>query len=171
MNHEASARVVIDMPRELAWELLKDLSLAHHYVPGVLRCELHEGPRQGLGASRRVYQKMGRWMDETVTEWNEGSGFVIRLHRGDKGPSAPFKQAQFRYRLEDAGHGQTALTTSLVFDMRWGALGRSLYRRLMAGAFRGIIRDISVSMKAFYESRGLKSVAGDAEQTVLDGGH
>ncbi len=169
MNHEASARVLINMPREQAWELLSDLTLAHHYVPGVLRCELHGQQRQGVGASRRVYQKMGRWMDETVTEWNEGSGFVIRLHRGEKGPSAPFKQAQFRYRIEDAGHGQTALTTSLMFDMRWGALGRVLYRRLMAGAFRGIIRDISVGMKGFYESRAAS--ADRAGQAVLDGGH
>jgi carbon monoxide dehydrogenase subunit G len=169
MNHEASSRVLIKLPRDRAWALLQDLTLAHHYVPGVLRCELHGEQRHGVGASRRVHQKMGRWMDETVTEWSEGSGFVIRLHRENKGPAAPFKKAQFRYRLEDAGHGQTALTTSLMFDMRWGGFGRLLYRRLMAGAFRGIIRTISLNMKAYYESRAGEPVNHADTQAVGEG--
>ncbi|WP_373081746.1 SRPBCC family protein [Zhongshania sp.] len=152
MKHEATARVVIDLPREEAWDLLKDLSLAHNYVPAVTRTEITTDKTTGLGASRRVYQRSGKGMDETVTEWNEGHGFVIRLHKGEKGAPPPFRQAVFRYRLEDAGHSRTALTASLVFDMRWGPLGRILYERLLHKVFRGVIRDIAISMKQFYES-------------------
>jgi hypothetical protein len=152
MKHEATARVVIDLPKDEAWVLLKDLSLAHNYVPGITRTEITTEKVAGVGASRRVYQRSGKGMDETVTEWNEGHGFVIRLHKGEKGAPPPFRQANFRYRIEDAGHSRTALTTSLVFDMRWGPVGRFLYERMLHKVFRGVIRDVAISMKQFYES-------------------
>ena len=54
MNHEASSRVLIKLPRDRAWALLQDLTLAHHYVPGVLRCELHGEQRHGVGHPREI---------------------------------------------------------------------------------------------------------------------
>lgn len=152
MKHEATARVVINMPREQAWQLLKDLSLAHNYVPGITRTEITTAKTEGLGASRRVFQASGKGLDETVSEWYEGHGFLIRLHRDEKGAPPPFSQAAFRYRLDDAGHNCTALTTSLMFDMRWGVVGRFLYTRLLHKIFRGVIRDIAISMKQYYET-------------------
>ncbi|MBW2939648.1 SRPBCC family protein [Zhongshania aquimaris] len=152
MKHEAAARVVINMPREQAWSLLKDLSLAHNYVPGITHTEITTEKAEGPGASRRVFQSSGKGMDETIVEWNEGHGFLIRLHRGEKGAPPPFANAAFRYRLDDAGHNCTALTTSLMFDMRWGALGRFLHSRLLHKTFRGVIRDVAISMKQFYET-------------------
>ena len=111
-------------------------------------------------------------MDETVTEWSEGYGFVIRLHKGEKAAPAPFREANFRYRIEDAGHSRTALTISLIFNMRWGPVGQFLYERLLHSVFRGVIRDIAISMKQFYESgepvssKQLKQLRVDARQAV-----
>ena len=153
MNYEASARVVIDLPKDQVWAMLQDLTLAHRYVPGVLRCELHDGPTSGVGASRRVFQKFGRWLDESVVEWNEGRGFVLRLHRGEKGAPVPFRQAQFRYQIDDAGNSQTAFTARLSFSMRWGRVGAWLYQRLMRGPVNRMIRDVAAGMKDFYESQ------------------
>ncbi len=152
MSNEATARVVINVPREKAWAKLRDLSMAHNYVPGIIKTEVTTSKKEGIGASRKVYQTETRGLDETVVEWNEGHGFLIRLHRGEKGAPPPFKEASFRYQLDDAGNGQTALTTSLIFTMRWGAVGSFLYRRMLAGVFRSTIRDVALSMKAFYES-------------------
>lgn len=152
MSSEATARVVMNVPREQAWEKLRDISMAHNYVPGIVKTEVTTGNKEGIGASRKVYQTETRGLDETVIEWNEGHGFLIRLHRGENGAPPPFKVASFRYRIEDAGNGQTALTTSLIFTMRWGVFGSFLHDRLLAGVFRSTIRDVALSMKAFYES-------------------
>lgn len=172
MKHEATARVVINMPREQAWDLLKNLSLAHHYVPNLTGTEITTEKTEGVGASRRVFQTSGKGMDETVAEWNEGHGFLLRLHNKDKGAPPPFAKAAFRYRLDDAGHHSTALTTSLMFDMRWGALGRFLYERLLHKVFRGVIRDVAISMKQYYETgepvspEQLKQLRIDARQAA-----
>jgi carbon monoxide dehydrogenase subunit G len=152
MRHEAAAQVVINMPKEQAWSLLKDLSLAHNYVPGITRTEITTDKTEGVDASRRVFQASGKPLDETVSEWYDGQGFLIRLHNGEKGAPPPFARAAFRYRLDDADHNCTVLTTSLMFDMRWGGFGQFLYERLLKKVFRGVIRDVAISMKQYYES-------------------
>lgn len=152
MSNEVSARVIVNLPREKAWEKLRDLSLAHHYVPGIVKTEVTTDKSEGVGASRRVYQSETKGIDETVTEWLNGHGFLIRLHRGEEGPPPPFKEAHFRYHIDDAGNDQTALTTSLIYTMRWGVLGQILQKYFLGKVFRSVIRDVAVSMKAYYET-------------------
>ncbi|WP_372749211.1 SRPBCC family protein [Litorivivens sp.] len=152
MNGEAKARVVMKVPRDQAWKRLRDLGQAHNYVPGIIKTEITTAKKEGVGASRKVYQSETRALDETVVEWDEGHGFLIKLHRGEHGSQPPFKEAYFRYQLDDAGNNQTALTTSLLFTMRWGRLGDFLHRRVLANVFRSVIRDVALSMKAYYES-------------------
>lgn len=151
-KEDVFAEAVIDLPLEQAWQKLRDLSLAHHYVPGLVKTEVTTRQSMGIGASRRVYQSQTRGIDETVVEWIDGHGFLIRLHRGDAGPPPPFRDAWFRYHLESAGSGKTRLTTRLIYTMRWGALGAWLERHLLRRAFRSTVRDVALSMKLFYET-------------------
>lgn len=148
--HEVSARATINMSREQAWEKLQDLSLAHNYVPGLISCTITTEKKTGVGASRVVVNKFMR-MDETVVEWNEGNGFRIRLHKGDK-PASPFAEAYFTYKLSDAGEGKTTLTTQMNYRLPWGGFGRVLNRVLFGGIVKGQIRDVGLSMKYFYEN-------------------
>ncbi|MGH8355325.1 MAG: SRPBCC family protein, partial [Pseudomonas sp.] len=130
MPSTASHSLLIDLPREQVWSKLRDLTLAAHYVPDLTGCQLHPGPERGLGASRRVLQKNGQWLDETVSEWHEGEGFLIRLHRGAKGAPAPFREAWFRYAIAPAGE-RTRFTASLIYQPAGGVLGRLLDHLLL----------------------------------------
>lgn len=146
-----SATSHIRVPCERAWELLRDLSLAHNYVPGLVKTEITTECKEGIGASRKVFQSEAKGIDETIEEWNTGRGFLIRLHCGDCGAPFPFKQAHFRYAID--GHGpDTLLTASLVYTMRWGAIGRMLDRLLLKRFIKKRIRDVALSMKIYYES-------------------
>lgn len=153
MDSTATHSVVIGMPRAAAWARLRDLSLAHNYVPGLVRSEITTAVGEGVGASRRVYQSPTRSIDETVTEWVDGQGFLIRLHRGERGAPAPFASATFRYWLEDQDAQHTRLTTTLAYTVRWGALGRWLDRKLLGNAVRRNVRDVAICLKDFYERR------------------
>jgi polyketide cyclase/dehydrase/lipid transport protein len=150
MTQEVHAQVLIDLPRDQAWAKLRDISLAHNYVPGIVKTEIVSEQSEGVGASRYVYRNAKSYIQETVEEWQEGSGFLIHLHRGEK-PAPPFKDAWFRYALEDAGEGQTRLTTSLMYEMPWGRLGAWLGGK-MAGFVQATISDVAVSMKLYYET-------------------
>jgi len=139
------------MPRPEAWELLRDLSVAHKYVPGVIKTEISTELKEGIGASRKVYQTESKAIDETVEEWNDGFGFMIRLHIGHDGPPLPFKEAHFRYAIDDNGTG-TTLTTSLSYVMLWGWAGHLLDRILLNKIIKGRIRKVAQEMKSYYES-------------------
>lgn len=143
----ASHSVLLDLTPEASWNKLRDLSLAPHYVPGLTGCQFHPGAREGLGASRRVLQKNGQWLDESVVEWQDGAGFVLLLHRAERGAPFPFHQASFRYALQAEANG-TRLTTSMSYRLRGGRL----MEWLLQGAFDKVVRQIAENLKAFYES-------------------
>lgn len=150
MSSTATWQVVIDMPREKAWDILQDLSKAHNYVPGIVDTRITTVQKTGVGASRKVYMSKTNAMDETVTEWNEGAGFRIRLHKGPR--DAPFPQSYFAYKLEDDASGKTRLTTTMGYNMPLGAVGKLLDNLLINSIVRGRIRDVALSMKLFYET-------------------
>jgi hypothetical protein len=150
MSQEVTAQVVIEMPRAQAWEKLKDLSLAHNYVPGLVKTEIVSEQAEGIGTSRYVYRNAKSYIQETVVEWDEGVGFLIRLHKGDK-PAPPFKNAWFRYNLADNGPEQTLFTASMGYEMPWGGLGNWL-GGLMKNFVQNVISDVANSMKLYYES-------------------
>ena len=150
MTRKVSTQLVLDMPRDQAWAKLRDISLAHNYVPGIIKTEIVSEQREGVGASRYVYRNAKSYIQETVVEWDEGQGFLIRLHRGDK-PAPPFRNAWFRYRLDDEGANKTLFTASLEYELPWGALGTWLEKR-MEKVVQATIDDVAVAMKLFYET-------------------
>lgn len=150
MTQTVQAQNLIDLPIQDAWTKLRNLSLAHHYVPGIVKTAIVSAQSEGVGASRYVYRNATSYIQETVEEWQEGKGFLIHLHRGDKS-APPFRDAWFRYALEDNGNDQTLLTTSLMYDMPWGRLGAWLGAK-MAGFVQATISDVALSMKLYYES-------------------
>jgi len=150
MTRKVSTQIVLDMPRDKAWEKLRDISLAHNYVPGIIKTGIVSEQREGVGASRYVYRNQKSYIQETVVEWDEGQGFLIRLHRGDK-PAPPFRNARFRYRLADEGPDKTLFSASLEYELPWGALGAWLEKR-MEKVVQSTIDDVAIAMKLYYES-------------------
>lgn len=147
---EVSASSIIDMPREDAWEKLRDISRAHNYVPGIVSTKVVSEQAEGIGASRYVYRSEKSYIQETVTEWHSGEGFTIRLHKGDK-PAPPFREAWFEYHLSDHGTRQTMLTTRMGYELPFGAVGRFLAKR-MAAMVQKTIADVAYSMTLYYET-------------------
>lgn len=130
------------------WEKLSDLSLADRYVPGVKGLHFVSQNRTGLGTSRVVESSAGA-LHETVIEWNEGSGFVLRLHRGE-GPPRPMREATFRYAIEPDG-----VTTRVVLTMTYafglGPLG-PLIERLARPAMQRNVDRIADRLVRFWET-------------------
>jgi hypothetical protein len=160
-SHSYSLEMPIALPA--AWQKLRDLGVAHHYVPGLTGTEITTAAREGVGASRRVFQSGGRWLDETVTEWVEGHGFEIRLHHGSEGMVAPFREATFRYWLDASGTSGTRLTLTLAYSLRWGFFGRVLERLAMGRGVAGNLRDVALGLREYYLSGTPVSAARRAE--------
>jgi len=149
--NQISATAQLAMPRAEAWAKLRDLKLGQYYVPRVTRIEITTPQREGVGASRRAFCKGRPPVDETVVLWEEGRGFTVKLHNGDK-PPAPFKQAQFTYWLDDAPGGQTRISTTIAYEMPFGIVGRLLDALLLRRLMRTTVNTIARGLKQFYET-------------------
>jgi carbon monoxide dehydrogenase subunit G len=158
-----AVNVLVDRPLDACWAQLRDLSVAHHYVPGLTGTDIISAKERGEGAHRRVYSRRG-YLEETVTAWREGSGFTIRLHRGEK-PMAPFRHAEFDYALAAAGDVQTRVTLTMRIAMPGGALGRVAARALLP-VMRRQLRQVAAGLKHYYETG---RAATDADRRRLDG--
>lgn len=145
---EAVAHVHVAMPRAEAWEKLRDISLADNYVPGVKAIRIDTEQREGVGASRTVFMENGSEMQETVEEWTDGHGFLIRLHKGDKVAVPIFKQFYFRYRIDDDGEG-TVFSPAMLYETRFGPIG-ALLGLAIQKAFGKAVRDIGLAMREYY---------------------
>ncbi len=148
----ARAEVLVNLPRAEVWQRMRDLTRPHYYVPGLKECRMTTQQKEGVGASRKVYTSSGMVMDETVCEWNEGAGFIIRLHDGDGPPPPIFTQARFHYRIEDAPNGQTLFKASMTYNLKFGALGRLLDRLLLNMIITGTVKKVALGLKQYYET-------------------
>lgn len=151
LDQQVSVSVVAAVPLELAWENLRDLSVAHNYVPGLTRTEIVSRRREGIGVHRRVYDEDDDFLEETVIEWQDGQGFVIKLHDGDE-PMAPFERAEFAYRIQGQGEGSTLIQLSLTFRMPWGAVGETLADWFVRPAMEDMLEQVAAGMKHYYET-------------------
>ena len=150
---EAVGRVHVPMPRAQAWEKLRDMTLADNYVPGVKAVRMDTAQREGVGASRTVFMENGTEMQETVEEWTDGHGFLIRLHKGDKVAMPIFKRFYFRYRIDDAknedGSEGTVFLPAMIYETRFGPIG-ALLGLAIHKAFLGAVHDIGLAMREYY---------------------
>ena len=142
----AEARCVLRTSE--CWEQLSDLSRAPYYVPGVRSIEFLTEERTGVGASRIAHSSSGA-LHETVVEWNEGEGFLLRLHRGDK-PPRPMKEATFRYAIEPDGVA-TRIVLTMTFAFGMGPLG-ALLERLARGPMQRNVDRIAERLARYWET-------------------
>ncbi len=148
--HTVSAESNVNLTAEQCWQFLSDISLPHHYVPGVIKTEIVTDQTTGVGASRLVYQKPNKPMGETVTEWREGEGFTISIHKPDGGPQPPFKEATFTYAIERRGT-DTVLVNSMSYDLGEGLMSKVLDALVLRWVTRNMLGKITRAQAAFYE--------------------
>ena len=151
MKNKIAATTVAHLPIEQAWEKLSDLSKAHYYVPDLTASDITTEETTGVGASRIVRSSRPP-MIETVIEWNEGEGFLLRLHH-DKGEGMPplFSKATFRYSLSKESDSTTRLTNTLSYDMKYGPFGL-LLGKLIEGTMHKMQKQVTVGQRLYYET-------------------
>lgn len=144
------AHAPIPLPLEICWQKLRDLRRAKHYVPGVTDCVLRTEQSTGVGASRTVRHRLFGEMDETVVRWDEGEGFTLRLHQGER-PARPFREAFFRYELQPA-EGGCVIETSMTWTLPGGPIGRLLDALVMRRVMAGNVRDVALCLAEYHRT-------------------
>jgi carbon monoxide dehydrogenase subunit G len=150
MTSSVSGKARIALPIAACWERLRDLERARDYVPGLKGAEITTEQKEGVGASRVVSHAQFGSMNETVVEWNEGEGFLIRLHRGDRA-AFPFSEATFRYALREVGD-ETEISTTMTYALRFGVLGRLLDHAILGRVMQRSVSEVALALAENYET-------------------
>ena len=150
MNEVNSDEFRVEQAADVVWAKLSDLSVAHFYVPGLTGTKVTTENARGVGASRQVFSKRPP-MDETVIEWEEGAGMLLRLHYGEKDNWGPFTRVFYRYGMRADGDG-TVLQNSMSFELKGGKLGHMLGSSLISKAFRKTLNEVTLAQKLYYET-------------------
>ena len=146
-----TASITVDISKTDAWQILQDFSLPHNYVPNLEKTEIVSESSSGLGAHRRVYNDDGSFIEETIVQWNEGTGFVIKLHKGTQVMS-PFSFAQFRYELESLDENSCRIHVSMDTKMTMGYLGLALQKWAIKPVVTDNLIAVVAGMKSYYET-------------------
>ena len=140
----------INIPHQQAWQLLQDLSVPHHYVPGVTRTEITTENKNGIGASRLVFLLGILPLSETVSAWQQGSGFTIKLGLKNSDLPFPMKQAFFHYKIEPSANS-TVVSNSLEFQFSWRWLDNTI-GIISKPIVKMILWKITTNMGRYYEN-------------------
>ena len=149
--HIVTAEYPVKLAKSDVWQLLSDLSKADMYVQGLTALAFTTTARQGVGASRRVTQGKSMQLDETVTEWVDGEGFRLRLHRGEKGPIPPLSKLFFDYRVVQRGD-QVYLRNSMHYEVGLGPLGALLNSLFLKRLVSTQLHKVTLAQTIYYQT-------------------
>ena len=107
------------------------------------------GPREGVGASRHCDLVTGGAVEETVIDWEDGSGFTFRMHDFIKGP--PFKTAEGRMTVREDGDSTVAGLT-IEYRVKFGPIGAIMDHFMIRPQFEKLVPRVLQGLKRHLEA-------------------
>lgn len=116
----------ISQPPGKVWEVLADFGGVAKWAPRMKDSRITGGLLNGIGTRRVMRHVWGFRIVETVTRWDEGSGFTFRL---DRAP-APMCDVVESWRIEPEDAG-TRVLTRVTYGTGWALFGRCVDQFLL----------------------------------------
>lgn len=153
-------RIEIAAPVEAAWRTLADIGEIARWNPGVVASRRLDAGPAGIDAQRRCELGGGRYLDETVIEFEPRRRLTFRI----TGTNLPLT-ADIRFDLAATAGGCT-VGVSPDYPVRYGLLGRLLDLLLIRSAYRTGMRRLLAGLKDDVE----RAQARDHEKARLAAG-
>ena len=147
-------RVEIKAPAKAVWEVLADFGGVADWAPYMRKSHLIGDLQSGIGTRRGMRHAWGFRFEESVTEWNEGSGFRLRLHDGDKDKPLPNS-----YFIAARHNGLSTVSTRVTYTMHLGPIGKLLDWMLVQFIVKREMRAGLRGLKHYLESGAGKSIS------------
>ena len=141
---ELIARIEINTAHQAVWDVLADFGNVADWAPYMRGSCLVGERKSGLGTCRTMRHAWGFRFEETVTDWNPGTGLSFDVLRAP----FPMKDVRESWRIEQRG-GRSTVITRVVYDMRlgWGGalLDLGLYPMSLAIILAGAPSETAAS--------------------------
>ena len=147
MKHQISTSSTCKINANDAWDELKRFSIPHKYISFLQNTIIIGNQSSGLGATRRVFTKYS-YMDETITDWKEGKGFTLKLHKNNHYPY-PFSSATFIYLITPINENSCELIGTFQYSIGFGVIGRIINQLFLGIIIRFNIRRVIMGLETY----------------------
>ena len=141
------ARIDNDASQKKSWEVLEDFNNVYTWAPGVTESHgIGKGDKQ-IGAGRHCKLDGFGEIDEYITHWQEGTGFVY-----DVSPLGPLHNALSSWWLTPIDETSTRLEVVFSYNIRFGLFGRIMHKLIMRGKLEKSLPETLQSVKKRIET-------------------
>ncbi len=128
-----SSTIQINASKDQVWSVISEPGKIDQFHPLVKKSFLLTGQVSGVGATRQCELLPMGVMKETITEWQEGSGFTTQVIGGKMLP--PYRQMTGTIELNEAG-GRTEAKFTFAYKLKGGILGKLMNALFIRPQFR-----------------------------------
>ncbi len=142
-----TANIIINTNQAQVWDVLKVFNDVYTWAPGVEVSNALGNKRQQVGAGR--YCKLADFgeIEEYITRWEEGTGFVYNVTS-----LGPLTNGLSSWWLTAVEAKKTRLNVEFAYDLRYGLLGRTMHQLIMKNKLKRSLQDTLTSLKKRVET-------------------
>ena len=149
-KHQVSASVIINARQSQVWELLEDFYDVYSWAPSVKKSHSLNDKELGIGAGRYCELDGFGAIEEYITGWYPGVGFVYQIS-----PLGPLDKSHSSWWLTEMSDGRTELVVTLSYNIRFGIFGKLMHKLVMRKKLEESLPDTLMSVKKKVESNAL----------------
>ncbi|EPJ49256.1 MAG: hypothetical protein OFPI_25610 [Osedax symbiont Rs2] len=146
-KYEVAATVIINARQQQVWELLEDFYDVYTWVPTVKKSHSLNDKKLGIGAGRYCELDGFGSIEEYITGWYPGIGFVYQIT-----PLGPLDRSHSSWWLTEMADGRTELTVTLSYNIRFGLFGKMMHKLVMRKKLEESLPDTLLAVKNKVES-------------------
>ncbi|MCJ8314461.1 MAG: SRPBCC family protein [Saccharospirillaceae bacterium] len=143
---------MINSSKQTAWLLLSEFDNVYKWIPNISSSKGQGLAKVGVGHGRHCVIDGFGAIDETITLWSEGEGVEFEIS-----PLGPLYGATSRWELTENSNGQTVLTVTLVYSVRFGLFGKMLHSLMMRKKLADNLGSILNTVKHVLEDKNTSS--------------
>jgi hypothetical protein len=142
-RYQASSNLEIDASQAEVWALLAEFSTVSQWAPQVKESHAIGKGERCVGAGRHCELDGFGAIDEIITTWEEGTGFVYSVS-----PLGPLDKAFSAWWLTPIGNDRCRLRVTLSYDLRFGAFGKMMHSLVMRKKLEASLPDTLAAVNA-----------------------
>ncbi len=140
-KYQVVAKIDIRDSQQAVWNLLQNFTDVN-WAPGVKESHPLGKTEPGVGAGRHCVLEGFGAIDEYITHWQDGIGFLYTVT-----PLGPLHQAHSRWWLTSRSPNLTELEVVFSYDLRFGLFGLAMHSLMMRNKLEASLPDTLLAVK------------------------
>ena len=141
-TYNVTSSLELNATPEEVWAVLSEFSTVSAWAPQVKESHAIGKGENCVGAGRHCVLDGFGAIDEIITRWEEGTGFVYSVT-----PLGPLHQASSSWWLTPKANNKCLLQVVFSYDIRYGLFGQMMHKLIMRKKLEGSLPETLDAVK------------------------